>query len=176
MFDFLWNWLDPKILKMENWVNLKVIEPDKIDIDLDKVKKNEVRENNMFRKPIPGTNGKVYGPFIIQLTGARLLGFLVGPYVAVVLFWVDNNTRLWWRHRVGGSTEDFMEEAFIDMEDFYRYVSAAGGDKYWDCVLRTEATLTALKEGVGPELTIPDIRTFLADRRAPDAANAQIAE
>ena len=79
MFDFFWNWLDPKILRMENWVNIQVVQPDKADIDLDKLSKGEVRENTMFRKPIPGTDGSVYGPFITNLCGAKLLGYLQGP-------------------------------------------------------------------------------------------------
>ena len=45
---------------------------------------------------------------------------------------------MWWRHRDGGSTEDYKVSAFDSMKEFFEYVHG-GSDKYWDCQLRTKA-------------------------------------
>jgi hypothetical protein len=135
MFDWFYNWLDPKILKLEKWVNTKVIEENKLDIDLDRVKKNEVRENPMFRNP---PDSGVYGPFITNLQGAHILEYLHGPGEMEAFGLYDNDGEKWWRHRDAGTTEDFRHPAFTDMKAFFLY---ATGDleKYWECVLRTKA-------------------------------------
>jgi hypothetical protein len=135
MMNWFYNWLDPKILRVEAWVNQKVIEPDKIDIDLDKVKKGEVRENNMFRQP--PDSGK-NGPFIVNLQGADTVEFMYGPGKMEVFALLKHNGQLWWRHRDAGTTEDFKHPAFKDMEKFFLFV-VGDKDKYWDCVLRTKA-------------------------------------
>jgi len=168
MFNFFWNWLDPKILRMENWVNAQVVQADKLDIDLDKVKKSEVRSNNMFRKPIPGPNGDTYGPFLANLAGARLLGYVQGPGHVEAFGLFIKGGELWWRHRDAGVTEDFLVAAFSDLEEFFMYVHS---DKstWWDCVLRTEASLADMKKEFHPEMPIPDLKAFIAARGAPDA-------
>lgn len=139
MFDWFYNWLDPKILKLERWVNKKVIEIDKIDIDLDKVKKSEVRENPMFRNP---PDSGEYGPFITNLQGGLVVEYLSGPgeLEAFALIQVSdgNDEHLWWRHRDAGTTEDFRHPAFSSMQEFFEY-AINDSSKYWDCVLRTKA-------------------------------------
>lgn len=136
MFDWFYNWLDPKILQLERWVNRKVVEIDKIDIDLDKVKRTEIRENPMFRNPPKsGENG----PFIVNLMGSEVVEYLSGPgeMEAFVLL-RSKKGELWWRHRDAGTTEDFRHVAFPDMKNFFEY-AIGDSDKYWQCVLRTKA-------------------------------------
>lgn len=148
---------------MENWVNIKVIDPDKVDIDLDKLKKGEVRENNMFRKPIPGSDGSVYGPFITNLSGAELMGYLQGPDHTEAFCLLKKEDKLWWRHRIAGSTEDFMGPAFRDMEEFFSYVNG-DKEKFWECALRTQAILS--EGNRTPELSIADIRSYVSTTNA----------
>lgn len=135
MLDWFYNWLDPKILRLEKWVNQKVVEPNKLDLDLDKIKKGEVRDNPMFRQP--PKDGK-YGPFITNLQGSEIVETLSGPGEMEAFGLLDCRGALWWRHREAGTTEDFKHEAFQDMKEFFGYVT---GDesKYWACVLRTQA-------------------------------------
>jgi len=166
MFDFFWNWLDPKILKMENWVNIRVVDTDKVDIDLDKLKKGEVRENNMFRKPIPGSEGQVYGPFITNLSGAKLMGYLQGPDTTEMFCLLEKQDKLWWRHRIAGSTEDFMGKAFEDMEEFFLYVNG-DTNKFWECALRTQATL--VDSNKHPILSIVEIKSYVSTTNAATA-------
>ena len=135
MFNWFYNWLDPKILRLEVWVNKKVIEFDKIDIDLDKVGIGEVRDNPMFRQPPESGN---YGPYITNLQGATLKEGLFGPGDMEAFALMDLDGELLWRHRDAGTTEDFRGPAFEDMKDFFVY-AIGSVDKYWDCVLRTKA-------------------------------------
>ena len=140
MMDWFYNWLDPKILRVEKWVNMKVIEVDKIDLDLDKVKKGEVRDNPMFRQP-PDTGD--HGPFLTNLQDGDILEHLVGPGQVEAFALIehqqtrDHAPELWWRHRDAGTTEDFRHAAFADMKAFFEYTT--GNGNYWDCVLRTKA-------------------------------------
>jgi hypothetical protein len=135
MINWFYNWLDPKILKLERWVNKKVIEPKLLDIDIDKVKVGEVRENPMFRQP---PNSGDYGPFITNLQGAKMVEYMVGVGELEVFALLEFKGEFWWRHRDSGTTEDFRYPAFEDMKGFFEY---AGGDpeKYWSCQLRTKA-------------------------------------
>lgn len=135
MFNWFYNWLDPKILRLEVWVNKKVIEFDKIDIDLDKVKIGEVRDNPMFRQPPESGD---YGPYLTNLQGATLKEGLFGPGDMEAFALMDLDGELWWRHRDAGTTEDFRGAAFADMQAFFEY-AIGDKDKYWDCVLRTKA-------------------------------------
>ena len=135
MLNWFYNWLDPKILRVEAWVNKKVIEIDKMDIDLDKVKVGEVRDNPMFRQP---PNSGDYGPFLTNLQGVDIKDFLVGPGELEAFALLQLNGELWWRHRESGTTEDFRHPAFSDMKAFFEYAIGDSG-KYWDCVLRTKA-------------------------------------
>jgi hypothetical protein len=135
MFDWFYNWLDPKILKLERWVNKKVVEIDKIDIDLDKVKKLEVRENPMFRNP--PDSGK-NGPFITNLQGGEVVEYISGPGEMEAFALLRFDDELWWRHRDAGTTEDFRHPAFSDMKHFFEY-AIGDVEKYWECVLRTKA-------------------------------------
>lgn len=139
MFDWFYNWLDPKILKLERWVNKKVIEIDKIDIDLDKIKTGEVKENPMFRTP-PDSGD--HGPFITNLSGGEVVEYLSGPgeleAFALIRASDGNDESLWWRHRDAGTTEDFRHPAFSNMQQFFEY-AIGDSTKYWDCVLRTKA-------------------------------------
>ena len=137
MMNWFYNWLDPKILRIEQWVNQKVIEPDKLDIDLDKVKKGEVRDNPMFRTP--PTTGE-HGPFLTNLQGAKTEEYLYGPGELEVFALMNLAGELWWRHRDAGTTEDFRHPAFPDLQGFFMYVHS-DKDKYWDCVLRTKALM-----------------------------------
>jgi len=175
MFDFFWNWLDPKILRMECWVNRRVVEPDKMDIDLDKVKKGEVRKNDMFHKTVPGRDGQeIYGPFLTNLTGAELVGYLRGPGVVEAFSLYLKDGQHWWRHRVDGTTEDFMLHAFHDMEEFFTYAHA-DTDLYWECVLRTQAMLGEKKKVQQPQLNITEISNYVLQSKN-DAPAAKIAE
>lgn len=135
MLNWFYNWLDPKILRLEAWVNRKVIEPDKIDIDLDKVKPGEVRDNPMFRQP---PNSGDYGPYLVNLQGAALVDYMVGPNEMEVFALLNLDGELWWRHRDSGTTEDFRHPAFKDMKNFFEY-AIGDSDKYWACQLRTKA-------------------------------------
>ncbi len=135
MLNWFYNWLDPKILRVEEWVNAKVIEADKIDIDLDKVKKGEVRDNPMFRQP---PDSGEYGPYLVNLQGARTVEWLHGPGKLEAFALMELDGALWWRHREAGTTEDFRGEAFEDMKSFFAY-AIGDSEKYWDCVLRTKA-------------------------------------
>lgn len=136
MLNWFYNWLDPKIMRVEAWVNRKVIERDKLDIDLDKIKKGEVRDNPMFRQP---PNSGDHGPYLTNLQGAQILEFLVGPGPMQAFGLYDLDGEFWWRHRDGGTTEDFRHPAFQNMQEFFIYATGQDEDKYWGCVLRTKA-------------------------------------
>lgn len=135
MLNWFYNWIDPKILRLERWVNQKVIHPDLIDIDLDKVKQDEVRENNMFRQP--PKNGE-YGPFLTNLQGGTVTEYMVGPGEFEAFAHIECRGEKWWRHRDGGTTEDFRADAFEDMKAFFEYAHG-GTEKFWECQLRTKA-------------------------------------
>lgn len=135
MMNWFYNWLDPKILRLEEWVNKKVIESDKLDIDLDKIKRGEVRDNPMFRQP---PNSGENGPFLTNLQGAEILEYLTGPGKMEAFGLYLQEGQLWWRHRDAGTTEDFKGDAFEDMKEFFSY-AIGDDDKYWSCVLRTKA-------------------------------------
>lgn len=175
MFNFFWNWLDPKILKMEKWVNRKVVDPDKLDIDLDKVKKGQVKKNDMFSKTIPGTDGsEKYGPFLTNLTGAHLLGYVHGPDVSEAFALYKINNELWWRHRAGGTTEDFTVDAFNNFEEFFQYTHD-DHDKFWECVLRTQAIMADGKT-LTPELSVSEINGYVEIWKETNATTTTIAE
>ncbi len=143
MLNWFYNWLDPKILRLEKWVNRKVIDPKLIDIDLDKVKVGEVRDNNMFRQPPKDGS---YGPFLVNLQGGEITEYMVGPSEFEAFAQILYKDEIWWRHRDGGTTEDFRGAAFEDLKEFFEYCHGST-DKYWDCQLRTKA----LKEDDGRE-------------------------
>ncbi len=157
MFDFFWNWLDPKILKMERWVNLQVITPDKIDIDLDKVSKSETRGDIGHVKPhgTPIIKGE-YGPFITNLVGESLMGYLLGADKTECFALFQKGDSLWWRHRYNGATEDYKMAAFSDMQEFFLYVYDEP-KLYWECVLRTQAVLSGYKQEVCPSISLTEI-------------------
>ncbi len=157
MFNFFFNWLDPKILNMERWINKKVIEPDKMDTDLDKVKKGEVRKNDMFNKSVVGSPDEKYGPFITNMTGAKLISFVYGPGSTEAFSLHSVEGTLWWRHRDAGSTQDFAGPAFDDMREFMAYINI--DIKFWDCVLRTQALLDEYKGK--PLISVTDIPDFM---------------
>jgi hypothetical protein len=138
MINWFYNWLDPKILKLEKWVNNKVVELDKIDIDLDKIKVGEVRDNPMFRQP---PNSGEYGPFLTNLQGAKVKEYLIGPGEMEAFALLDLNGELWWRHRDAGTTEDFRYPAFSDLKNFFEYATG-NTEKFWACMLRTKAMLS----------------------------------
>lgn len=164
MFNFFFNWLDPKIMRMEKWVNQKVIEPDKLDIDLDKVKKGEVRDTEMFNRTLPPskpTGGTKLGPYIVNLQNADLLSIMFGPGKVEAFALYKHSSGLWWRHRDGGVTHDFRVMAFDDMQEFVTFIDA--DINYWECVLRTEARMSESKLSPG-RLKISEIRKFIEDQ------------
>lgn len=129
---------------MEKWVNRKVVEPDKLDIDLDKVKKGEVRDTEMFNKTLPHTNGKgTLGPFIVNLENADLLSLVFGPGDVEAFALYQQDHKLWWRHRDGGVTHDFQLAAFDDMQEFMAFIDV--DINFWECVLRSEARACEFK-------------------------------
>lgn len=134
MLNWFYNWLDPKILRLEKWVNKKVVQENLLDVDLDKVKVGEVRENNMFRQPPKDGS---FGPFLTNLQGGRVLEHMFGSNDFEAFVKISCRGELWWRHRDAGTTEDFKIEAFSNMREFFEYCH--GNDKYWECKLRTEA-------------------------------------
>lgn len=140
MMNWFYNWLDSKTLKIEGWVCKRVIQKDNIDLDLDRVKKNMVRGERMFKQP-PSTGE--YGPCVANLQGAVPIEHLFGPGKLEAFALLKHNRlgeeEFWWRHRDSGSTTDFRQPAFSSMEEFFTYVTGDGKDKYWDCVLRTKA-------------------------------------
>ena len=135
MLNWFYNWIDPKILRLEKWVNHKVIQPELIDIDLDKVGKDEVRDNNMFRQPPKDGS---YGPFLTNLQDGTVLEYMVGINEFEAFAKIECRGESWWRHRDGGTTEDFREPAFDDMQEFFTYAHG-DSEKYWECQLRTKA-------------------------------------
>ena len=157
MFNFFFNWLDPKILNMERWINKKVVEPDKMDTDLDKVKKGEVRKNDMFSKSIVGSPDEKYGPFITNMTGAKLISFVFGPGETEAFGLYDVDGLLWWRHRDAGSTQDFNGLAFSNMQEFMAYVNT--DTEFWACVLRTQALMSGWK--IEPLVSVTEIPEFM---------------
>jgi hypothetical protein len=135
MMNWFYNWLDPKILTLEKWVNRKVVNETLIDVDLDKLKPGEVRVNNMFRQP--PKNGD-HGPFLAYLQGGSIDECMVGVNEFEAFSKITYNGEVWWRHRDGGTTEDFKSPAFKTMKEFFEYCHG-DTDKYWDCQLRTKA-------------------------------------
>lgn len=135
MLNWFYNWLDPKILRIEAWVNRKVIEQDKIDVDLDKVPAGEVRDNPMFRQP---PDSGEYGPFLTNLQGGEIIEFLAGPGELEAFALLKLDDEFWWRHRDSGTTEDFRHPAFTTMQEFFVY-AIGDKEKYWTCQLRTKA-------------------------------------
>lgn len=136
MLNWFYNWLDPKILRLEKWVNHQIIQPDKIDIDLDKIKKGEVRDNPMYRQP-PSTGE--FGPFITNLQGGTTLEFLLGADEMEAFAMVNHDDALWWRHRHAGTTSDFKHPAFENMQEFFMYIHGDESE-YWTCMLKTKAS------------------------------------
>lgn len=162
MFNFFFNWLDPKILKMEKWVNHKVVEPDKLDIDLDKVKKGDVRNTEMFNKTLPHLKGKdKLGPFIINLQGADLLSLVFGPGEVEAFALYQQDHKLWWRHRDGGVTHDFQVAAFDDMQEFIAFIDAS--INFWECILRSEAKASVFKKPFN-RLKISEIKDYIKEQ------------
>ena len=161
MFNFFFNWLDPKIIRMEKWVNQKVVEPDKLDIDLDKVKKGEVRGTEMFNRTLAtpkNPDGSKLGPFIVNLQNADLLSIMFGPGKVEAFALYQHQSGLWWRHRDGGVTHDFRGAAFDDMQEFVAFIDT--DINYWECVLRTEARMSELD--LPPcHLRISEIKEFM---------------
>jgi hypothetical protein len=141
MLNWFFEWIDPKILKLELWVNKKVVERDNIDVDLDRVKKGTERETSMFRQP-PDTG--MYGPVVANLQGGKVIDYVAGPGEMEAFSLIlhrchkTGESVLWWRHREAGATEDFRHPAFSDMKEFFVYATGEP-DKYWECVLRTKA-------------------------------------
>lgn len=135
MLNWFYNWLDPKILRLEKWVNRKVVQRDLIDIDLDKVEPGEVRENNMFRQP---PKDGTHGPFLTNLQGGEVTEYMIGLNDLEAFIKIEHHSGTWWRHRDGGTTEDFKVEAFGDLKEFFEYCHGSS-EKYWDCQLRTKA-------------------------------------
>lgn len=172
MFDWFFNRLDPKILKMEEWVNRQVVQPDKIDIDLDNVAVNEIRPNDRFRTSFKDHPlGNNMGPFLVNAHGAKLLGYLKGEGNAEAFALLSIRDHIYWRHRDAGATEDFLAPAFIDMEDFHTYIYP--NKDYWQLVLRTQA-YTANKHKVQqPGLHLSEIRGYMELSNANSKRNPQ---
>lgn len=136
MLEWFYSWLDPKILRLEKWVNQKVVTRELIDIDLDKAKKGEVTQSpNMFRNP---PSDGAHGPFIANLTGGEVLEYMHGTSVFEAFALISHDNAKWWRHRDGGTTSDFKEEAFSTMQEFFHYIHG-DNDLYWECQLRSKA-------------------------------------
>ena len=164
MFNFFFNWLDPKIMRMEKWVNQKVIEPDKLDIDLDKVKKGEIRQTEMFNRTLATSkdpNDSKLGPFIANLGNSKLLSIMFGPGEVEAFALYEHSTGLWWRHREGGVTHDFRGAAFDDMQEFVAFIDT--NINFWECVLRTEARMSELNLKPG-HLKISEIKEFMRNQ------------
>lgn len=160
MFDWFFNWLDPKILNMERWVNHKVVEPDKLDIDLDKVKKGCVSKSVFFTDPVKGREET--GPMIANIQGARLIGYLTGINTAEAFGLFLHNGSLLWRHRDAGTTQDYTFAAFDGMNEFFLHVHNEQS-LYWDCCLRTAALFGDKKGGECVKLSIHDLKDFIKE-------------
>lgn len=160
MFDWFFERLDPKILKMEEWVNRQVVEPDKIDIDLDKVGVDEIRPNDRFRALFKSeTLGVSMGPFLVNCHGARLLGYLKGEGRAEAFALLSIRGNIYWRHRESGTTEDFLSPAFDDMQGFHNYISP--NEDYWQMVLRTQAYIANTHNVYQPSLHLSEIKSYM---------------
>ena len=164
MFNWFFNWLDPKILNMERWVNRKVLEPDKIDIDLDRVKKGEHKEIEMYFRGSSHIDSmdKKFGPFVANLEGAELLSFIFGPGEIEAFSLLNLDGKLWWRHRDAGVTHDFRVMAFDDMQEFTAFIGMEIG--FWECVLRSEAKLAELKTKPHLLLKISDVKEYIKSK------------
>ena len=160
MLNWLFNWLDPKILQLERWVNYKTIEPDKLNIDWDKVKKGEVRETEMFNKILPdaATTHEKLGPFVINLQNAKLMSLMYGPGEVEAFALYQQGHKLWWRHRDGGTTHDFRVAAFDDMQEFVGFIDS--DINFWECVLRTEARISGFKDN-SERLQVSEVKEFI---------------
>ena len=143
MLNWFFNWLDPKILDLEKWVNRKVVMPDALDIDLDGLKKGEVRGTEMFNKTLPDSDGLKLGPFITNMQGAKLISLMYGPGEVEAFALYQKAHELWWRHRDGGTTHDFRVAAFDDMQEFVAFIDT--DINFWECVLRSEAQISIFK-------------------------------
>lgn len=161
MFNWFFNWLDPKILNMEKWVNVKVAQPAMLDIDLDKVKKTEVRPTEMFNKSIPTKEGcEAVGPFIVNLQNAKLMSLVFGPGEVEAFGLYEHKDQLWWRHRDGGTTHDFRVAAFDDMQEFVAFID--DDINFWECVLRTEARLSEAKEPFNG-MKVSEVKDYISE-------------
>lgn len=174
MFDFFWNWLDPKILKMERWVNLQVVTPDKIDIDLDKIGRDEIRGDIGYTRS-PQSRGikEEHGPFLTNLTGAKLLGYLLGDDQTEVFVLFQKGDNLWWRHRINGATQDYKMPAFTDMQAFFLFVYDEEPKLYWECVLRTQAVLSSYTQEIRPSISLTDIAKVIHSWRGSSEPETQ---
>ena len=124
-----YSWLDPKILKLELWVNKKVVEANKIDLDLDRVGKGTV---------LLLTDDE---PQVAYLQGGEVLEYVRGRTDMEGFALIKaTDDQLWWRHREYGMTKDFRRSAFLDMKAFFTFCTDKP-EKYWDCVLRTKALM-----------------------------------
>ncbi len=165
MLNKFFNWLDPKIINMEKWIHQKVVEPDKIDVDLDKIKKGQHKATEMFYKSAPHNQSNLdekYGPFIANLEGAKLMSLMYGPGETEAFSLLDFKGNLWWRHRDGGTTHDFRVMAFDDMQEFTEFIGM--DTNFWECVLRSEARFADLKTAFRPPLKISDVKKFIKDQ------------
>lgn len=172
MFNWFFNWLDPKILNMEKWVNAKVIESDKLDIDLDKVKKGGVNTTEMYYRSNLSSSSldDKHGPFIVNMEGAKPLSVLYGPGETEVFALMDFAGALWWRHRDGGTTHDFRGAAFADMQEFTEFVGLDAN--FWETVLRSEAKFADMKNSTRPPLNISDVKKYVEKQISGSTASS----
>ena len=146
---------------MEKWVNMKVSQPEMLDIDLDKVKKDEIRETEMFNRSIPTKEGyQPVGPFIINMQNAKLMSLMFGPGEVEAFGLYEHKEELWWRHRDGGTTHDFRVAAFDDMQEFVAFID--DDINFWDCVLPTEARLSEFKVPV-MHMKVSEVKEFIRE-------------
>ena len=146
---------------MEKWVNVKVSQPDMLDIDLDKVKKDEIRETEMFNRSIPTKEGhQAVGPFIVNLQNAKLMSLMFGPGEVEAFGLYEHKGSLWWRHRDGGTTHDFRVAAFDDMQEFVAFIDS--DVNFWECVLRTEARLSEDKTPIR-HMKISEVKEYIRE-------------
>lgn len=139
-------------------MNRKVVEPNRLDIDLDALKKGEVRETEMFNRKMPDKCGGILGPFVVNLQNAALVSLMFGPGEVEAFALYEHENALWWRHRDGGSTHDFRVAAFDDMQEFVAFID--NSINYWECVLRSEARISEFK-GTTDRLKVSDLKEFI---------------
>lgn len=140
-------------------MNCKVVEPDKLDIDLDKIKKGGVRDVEMFnRLSKKDSEDMKLGPFIVNLEDADLVSLMYGPGEMEAFALYEHGHDLWWRHREGAMTHDFRVAAFGDMQEFVAFIDDS--INYWECVLRTEARISGFK-GKQMRLKVSEVKGFV---------------